>query len=90
MSTSRSRFRIAVLLAVALIVGGLLVSAVIGPSSFGWFAYEPVPADGPVPVMLFPQQLLALGVTLIGALLLSLLIGIRIGRRYSGDPTRGD
>ncbi|WP_161965242.1 hypothetical protein [Ornithinimicrobium cerasi] len=67
MSTSRTRFRIAVLVAAVLIVGGLLVSAVIGPNSYGWFAYQPVPADGPVPVMLFPEQMLALGVTLTGA-----------------------
>lgn len=83
MSTSRTRFRVAVAIAICLIAGGLLASAVIGPSSFGWFAYQPVPTDGPVPVMLFPRQLLALAVTLIGALLLSLLIGFRIGQRYA-------
>lgn len=88
MSTSRTRFRVAVAIVIGLIAGGLLASAVIGPSSFGWFAYKPVPADGPVPVMLFPRQLLALAVTLIGALLLSLLIGFRIGERYAGDEER--
>ncbi|MFK5582214.1 hypothetical protein ACI3EX_02140 [Ornithinimicrobium sp. LYQ131] len=70
----------------ALLVGGVLVADPGRTRSFGWFAYQPLPAEAGLPYMFFPDQLWGLLLLALGALLLSGLVGYALGSRRG--PTR--
>lgn len=74
-------FWAAVVLAVALLVGGVLAVDPGRTRSFGWFAYQPLPSEAGLPYMFFPDQLWGLLLVALGALLLSGLVGYGLGSR---------
>jgi heme/copper-type cytochrome/quinol oxidase subunit 1 len=79
----------ALALAVALLVVGCVLWATAGPTTFGWFAYAPLPEEVVSPgfTMLTPGMQVALGLAAAGLVLLAGLAGFWIGRRVSrGAP----
>lgn len=81
-------FWAAVVLAVALLVGGVVAVDPGRTRSFGWFADQPLPSEAGLPYMVFPDQLGGLRLLVLGALLLSGLVGYALGSRR-GTTRRG-
>jgi heme/copper-type cytochrome/quinol oxidase subunit 1 len=79
-----------VVLGAVLVVAGIIAYAVEGPSTFGWFAYQPLgDLNRSYPVVLLPGHLWALGLGFAGSLLLSGVLGYWLGRRrLSGTGQR--
>ncbi len=73
----------ALALAVALLVVGCVLWATAGPTTFGWFAYAPLPEQVVSPgfMMLTPRMQVALGLAAGGLVLLAGLAGFWLGRR---------
>jgi heme/copper-type cytochrome/quinol oxidase subunit 1 len=78
-----------VVLGAVLVVAGIIAYAVEGPSSFGWFAYQPLgDLDGSYPVVLLTGHLWALGLGFVGSALLSGVLGYWLGRRRLSGTTQ--
>lgn len=86
--TRAFRVLIAASLGVVLVTVGVITFVATEPSSFGWFAYEPLPTGGHTPFVLSRGQALGLATGAIGALLLSGLLGYSLGQRHVA--ARGD
>jgi hypothetical protein len=70
------------LLGAFLVIGGFVAAATVGPVSYGWFAYEPLPAstsEVSTMTVLGPRRSWALAVCGLGALLLSGALGYVMG-----------
>jgi heme/copper-type cytochrome/quinol oxidase subunit 1 len=89
-------------LAVALLVAGVVLFATTDPArpaDFGWYAYQPLPAESSGPysstltltfddgsVLWSDGQLLGAGLVVAGLLLLAVLAGWAVGRRAPRPP----
>ena len=57
-----------------LVMLGVVVVATAPPTSFGWFAYAPLP------LALSGRQLLGLAIVVVGLVLAGVALGLRLGR----------
>lgn len=92
MASVSSRLRTAGLaaLGVALLGVGAVLWWWDRQTAFGWFAYTPLdPQSAQSIVLLTGRRQAALAVSLLGLVLLSGLVGFRVGRRSSRRPPAG-
>ncbi|GAB3822645.1 hypothetical protein GCM10028820_33740 [Tessaracoccus terricola] len=66
----------------ALAVAGVVAFALSGSSSFGWFAYAPLAEQSwPAAMVLQPGHVWGLGLGIVGSLVISGVVGFRLGLR---------
>lgn len=78
--------------AVLVIAGGVVwLTAPGGSASFGWFAYAPLADDAfSLPLVLFGQQIVAVGLVVVGLITAGVAAGFSWGRRVARiDAPRG-
>ncbi len=74
-------------LGAVIVVTGLVVM-LTAPQEFGWFAYQPLPLEQPLPHGVTAQSASGVALAVLGLVLLSLAVGYRFGlQRGRGEET---